>query len=122
MESSPECATAARAEVISVLVDTTYVDNAVDALVAALDHCRPDGVHGEALVVSNGEPRPIAEVLGAWAEAGGAPRPSRHLPVPLALAEVGWMIEELRVSLWAQRLGTPRPVSETRVRKALDAL
>ena len=43
-------------------------------------------------------------------------------PVPLALAEVGWMLEELRVSLWAQRLGTPRPISETRVQKALDAL
>lgn len=41
-------------------------------------------------------------------------------PVPLALADVGWMLEELRVSLWAQRLGTPRPVSETRVRKALE--
>ena len=84
----------------AVLVDTTYVDNAVDALVAALDHCHPDGVHGEALVVSNGEPRPIAEVLGAWAEAGGAPRPSRHLPVPLALA-AGAVAE----GLWALRSG-----------------
>lgn len=84
----------------AVLVDTTYVDNAVDALVAALDRCTPDGVHGEALVVSNGEPRPIAEVLGAWAEAGGAPRPSRHLPVPLALA-AGAVAE----GLWALRPG-----------------
>jgi ATP-dependent helicase HrpA len=32
------------------------------------------------------------------------------------------MLEELRVSLWAQQLGTPYPVSETRIRKALDAL
>ncbi len=43
-------------------------------------------------------------------------------PVPLALGEVGWMLEELRVSLWAQRLGTPRPISETRIQKALAAL
>jgi ATP-dependent helicase HrpA len=32
------------------------------------------------------------------------------------------MIEELRVSLFAQQLGTPVPVSEKRIRKALAAL
>jgi ATP-dependent helicase HrpA len=32
------------------------------------------------------------------------------------------MIEELRVSLFAQQLGTPRPVSEQRVYKAIDAI
>jgi ATP-dependent helicase HrpA len=37
------------------------------------------------------------------------------------LAEIGWMIEELRVSLFAQRLGTAYPVSEKRVRRALQA-
>jgi len=68
----------------AVLVDTTYVDNAVDALVAAVDRCGPDGVHGEALVVSNGEPRPIAEILAGWCRAGGAPAPRRHVPVALA--------------------------------------
>jgi nucleoside-diphosphate-sugar epimerase len=71
----------------AVLVDTTYVTNAVEALVAAVDRCAPDGVHGEALVVSNGEPRPIGEILTAMARAGGAPAPSRHLPVrPARLA------------------------------------
>jgi ATP-dependent helicase HrpA len=35
---------------------------------------------------------------------------------------VRWMLEELRVSFFAQALGTPRPVSEQRVRKALAAL
>ncbi len=79
----------------AVLVDTVYVTNAVDALLAALDHCRPDDVHGEALVVTNGEPRPIAEVLGSWCRAGGVPAPTRHVPVPLAaaaglVAEVIW--------------------------------
>jgi ATP-dependent helicase HrpA len=38
------------------------------------------------------------------------------------LAEVGWMIEELRVSLFAQSLGTAYPVSEKRVLQALAAL
>ena len=32
------------------------------------------------------------------------------------------MLEELRVCLWAQQLGTAYPVSDTRIRKALDAL
>ena len=35
------------------------------------------------------------------------------------LRQVRWMLEELRVSLWAQQLGTAYPVSEQRIRKAL---
>ncbi|SDN95352.1 ATP-dependent RNA helicase HrpA [Geodermatophilus sp. DSM 45219] len=38
------------------------------------------------------------------------------------VARVRWMVEELRVSLFAQVVGTPRPVSEQRVYKAIDAL
>ncbi len=36
--------------------------------------------------------------------------------------DIGRMIEELRVSLWAQQLGTARPVSEQRIYRAIDAL
>ncbi|MEZ2121144.1 ATP-dependent RNA helicase HrpA [Corynebacterium sp. CCM 9203] len=36
--------------------------------------------------------------------------------------EVRWMIQELRVSLFAQRLGTPHPISFRRIQKAVDAL
>nr|WP_062518409.1 ATP-dependent RNA helicase HrpA [Demequina gelatinilytica] len=39
-----------------------------------------------------------------------------------ALEDVRWMIEELRVSLFAQRLGTDGPISEQRIRKALAAI
>ena len=35
---------------------------------------------------------------------------------------IGWMIEELRVSLFAQALGTPGPVSAKRVRTAIAAV
>ena len=35
------------------------------------------------------------------------------------VAAVRWMLEELRVSLFAQQLGTPVPVSTTRIKKAL---
>ncbi|MCC2321423.1 ATP-dependent RNA helicase HrpA [Cellulomonas xiejunii] len=39
-----------------------------------------------------------------------------------ALDDVRWLLEELRVSLFAQQLGTPVPVSPTRIRKALAAI
>ena len=35
------------------------------------------------------------------------------------LRQVRWMLEEYRVSLWAQQLGTPTPVSDQRIRRAL---
>ena len=46
-------------------------------------------------------------------------------PVRAAAADVrdiAWQIEELRVSLWAQQLGTPRPVSEQRIYRAIDGV
>jgi ATP-dependent helicase HrpA len=39
-----------------------------------------------------------------------------------AATSVRWMIEELRVSLFAQTLGTPMPVSEKRIYAVLDRL
>jgi ATP-dependent helicase HrpA len=38
------------------------------------------------------------------------------------VSRVRWMIEELRVGLFAQGIGTPRPISEQRVYKAIDQL
>jgi ATP-dependent helicase HrpA len=38
------------------------------------------------------------------------------------VTRVRWMVEELRVGLFAQGIGTPRPISEQRVYKAIDAL
>ncbi len=35
------------------------------------------------------------------------------------LRQVRWMLEEYRVSLWAQQLGTPYPVSDQRIRRTL---
>jgi ATP-dependent helicase HrpA len=43
-------------------------------------------------------------------------------PARPELDQVGWMIEELRVSLFAQQLGTAHPVSEKRIYRALDQL
>ena len=36
--------------------------------------------------------------------------------------QLRWMIEELRVSVFAQALGTPYPVSEQRIYRAMDQL
>jgi ATP-dependent RNA helicase HrpA len=36
--------------------------------------------------------------------------------------DIARQIEELRVSLWAQQLGTPRPVSEQRIYRAIDVV
>ena len=39
-----------------------------------------------------------------------------------AAREIRWQIEELRVSLFAQTMGTPVPVSERRIMTAIDKL
>ena len=80
----------------AALIDTTYVTNAVDALMAALDRCLE--ARGQALVVTNGEPRPIAEIIAAICRAAGVRVPTRHVPVRLAHAG-GAAVE----SLWAVR-------------------
>jgi ATP-dependent helicase HrpA len=42
-------------------------------------------------------------------------------PVPATLADVHWLLEELRVSLFAQQLGTAQPVSEKRILEVVRA-
>ncbi|GAT75021.1 ATP-dependent helicase HrpA [Microbacterium sp. HM58-2] len=55
----------------------------------------------------------------AYEDAGGAiPLPADAAP---ALAETRWLLEEYRVSVFAQRLGTAQPVSPQRIMKALAA-
>jgi nucleoside-diphosphate-sugar epimerase len=75
----------------AALIDTTYVDNAAAAIVAALH--RMDYIHGRALVVSNGEPRPVGELLAGICAAGGVPAPSWTVPGSLARA-AGSVIEK----------------------------
>jgi nucleoside-diphosphate-sugar epimerase len=77
----------------SALVDTTYVDNAADALVAAVDRGRHLG--GQAFVVSNGEPRTVAELVHRIVAAAGIDWTERRVPAGLAtlggtLAEQVW--------------------------------
>ncbi|MGY1856985.1 NAD-dependent epimerase/dehydratase family protein [Modestobacter sp. SYSU DS0290] len=109
------------------LIDTTYVDNAAAALVAAVDACGP--VHGEALVVSNGEPRPVAEVLDRLCRAAGVPGPSRRVPFALAWAagavvEGVWRATGRRdtpplTRFLAEQLATAHWFDQRRTREAL---
>ena len=111
----------------AALVDTTYLDNAVDALVAALDRCGE--VHGESLVVSNGEPRPVGEILRAVCAAAGVPPPQRHVPLQPAVA-AGFLVEKLwaaarragqppMTAFLAEQLGTAHWFDQRRTREAL---
>ncbi|SCL55495.1 NAD-dependent epimerase/dehydratase family protein [Micromonospora yangpuensis] len=71
----------------TALIDTTYVSNAAEAIVAGLDRAAEPDVHGQAFVVTNGEPRTVAELVGRICAAAGA-RPPR-LRVPVAAATAG---------------------------------
>ena len=66
------------------LVDATWVDNAADALVRALD--RVPHLGGRALVVSNGEPRTVHELLSRITTAAGVEWSPRRVPSKVAIA------------------------------------
>jgi nucleoside-diphosphate-sugar epimerase len=84
------------------LIDTTYLDNAVSAIVAALD--RAPQAHGRAFVVSNGQPRPVAEIMAAVCAAAGAPPPRGSVPAGLA-----WVAGALVEGVWAVGRRTDDP-------------
>ena len=68
----------------AALIDTTYVDNAAEAIAQALEMCEHVDVRGRPFVVTNGEPRTVREILSRIAVAAGGARPPRRLPYPLA--------------------------------------
>lgn len=77
------------------LVDTTYVDDAAAAMVAALDHAVDgDEATGRAWVVSGGEPRPVRDLVDAILAAAHVDAPARRIPAPLAAA-AGGLVERL---------------------------
>ncbi|HWJ67950.1 MAG TPA: ATP-dependent RNA helicase HrpA [Nocardioides sp.] len=61
--------------------------------------------------------QPLQEAFLARGEALPEGRPQG-----VGLRAIRWMLEEYRVSLWAQQLGVDGPVSDVRLRKAFDAL
>jgi nucleoside-diphosphate-sugar epimerase len=109
----------------AALIDSTYVDNAVDALVAAVD----SAAHGEALVVSNGEPRPVLEMLARICAAAGVPGPRGRVPLPVAAAggsAAEWVWQRLGrrdvpplTRFMAEQLGTAHWFDQRRTREVL---
>lgn len=84
------------------LIDTTYMDNAAEAIVAALD--RIEEVHGESFVVTNGEPRTVRDFVGGLCDAAGVPRPRLRLPAGL-VRYAGRLVERV----WEVRPGQDEP-------------
>ncbi|TDW72178.1 nucleoside-diphosphate-sugar epimerase [Curtobacterium sp. PhB25] len=88
----------------AALIDTLYVDNAASAMVAALEHAADDDVHGNAYVVTNGEPRPVADLLAGICAASGVAAPRWHMPAVVARA-AGSLVE----AVWRVRPGQDEP-------------
>jgi len=86
----------------SNLVDTTYIDNAADAHLAAFEQLAPGSAcAGRAYFISNGDPRSMRDTLTALLEAAGAPPPSGTIPFRAAYAigamcEAAWNLLPLR--------------------------
>ena len=77
------------------LVDTTYVDDAATAIMAALDHCNAgDEATLEPLVVTGGEPRPLRDLVASILAAAGVTRSPRSIPAPIA-ARIGSAIDRI---------------------------
>ncbi len=69
----------------NALIDSTYVDNAVSALLAAVDAVRPGAdCVGRAYVIANGEPRTVRELMEGICTAAGVPFQPRRVPLSLA--------------------------------------
>lgn len=112
----------------AALIDTTYLDNAVDAIVAGVD--RISHVAGRAFVISNGQPRPVRELVGRIVRAAGLEVPRRS--VPYAVARSGGLVVERiwemqgreddppMTSFLAEQLATAHWFDQREVRRLLD--
>lgn len=63
-------------------IDTTYIDNAASAIVAGIDNI--ERAAGRALVISNGQPRTVSEIIGRILQAAGLPSDLRRVPGSVA--------------------------------------
>ncbi|MFC7301204.1 2-alkyl-3-oxoalkanoate reductase [Cognatiluteimonas weifangensis] len=86
----------------SNVVDTTYIDNAAQAHFDAFDRLAPGAAcAGRAYFISNGEPKPMREIVNGLLAAAGAPAVTGTLPFGVAYAigaacEAAWTLLPLR--------------------------
>jgi nucleoside-diphosphate-sugar epimerase len=86
----------------TALIDTTYIDNAASGISAALD--RAPAAHGRAYILTNGEPRPVGDLLAGICLAAGVEPPRWSVPAWLGRT-AGSAIERV----WALAPGTDEP-------------
>jgi nucleoside-diphosphate-sugar epimerase len=112
----------------SALIDTTYIDNAASAIAAAVE--RADVAHGRPFVVTNGEPRPVAELIAGICRAAGVEPPAWSIPAGLArlagsAVERWWAAfpgadEPPMTRFLAEQLSTAHWFDQRETRAALD--
>ena len=79
----------------NALVDSTYIDNAISAHIAALDALHiGSACDGKAYVISNGEPRTVNELMRSMCESAGIPFEPRHVSLALGI-RLGSVVERL---------------------------
>ncbi|MBB2976876.1 nucleoside-diphosphate-sugar epimerase [Microbacterium endophyticum] len=86
----------------TALIDTTYIDNAAEGIIAGLRAI--DSARGKAYVITNGEPRPVAEMLANICLAAGVAPPRWSVPAGLART-AGGAVEQW----WKVRPGEDEP-------------
>lgn len=112
------------------LIDTTYVDNAAAAIVAAVRAVDEPEVNGRAWVVSNGEPRTVAEIFTRIALAAGLRPRLRDVSLGTALlgaraAQRWWALSRRQddpplTTFLVEQLTTAHWFDQTQTRAALD--
>jgi nucleoside-diphosphate-sugar epimerase len=79
----------------NALVDSTYIDNAISAHIAALDAIAPGSrCAGKAYVISNGEPRTVNELMSRICLAAGVEFSPKHVPAVIARS-IGSVVERI---------------------------
>ncbi|MHA7207615.1 NAD-dependent epimerase/dehydratase family protein [Arthrobacter sp. MDT1-65] len=112
----------------TALIDTTFVNTEASAI--APGRRRGEAPQGRALVVTNGEPRPIAELLAGICRAGGVEPPAWSVPGAVArgagaLIERAWLAsgrteEPPMTRFLAEQLSTAHWFDQRRTRAVLD--
>lgn len=76
----------------SAMVDSLYIDNAADAFVRGYQ--RLEDIRGIPLVITNGQPRPVMEIIAGMCLACGVKPPAYSVPAPVAYG-AGLVMERL---------------------------
>lgn len=112
----------------TALIDTLYIDNGADAFVRGYQ--RLEQVRGVPLVITNGQPRPVGEIIAGMCTACGVTPPAYSLPAPLAYG-AGLALEKIwarfapeqippLTSFLAEQLSTAHWFDQRRTQELLD--